>query len=137
MNFRLIAELVRLRYKLLWARTRTRNGRIALFMTGYLLFVLVMILLAAGGLGAGILAVQSGKAQMVAEIVLGSLFVQAVLATILMGFGMNAIFSDFELRRYPIGARERRLPTVQKRWRPTSRKQKLRNLGTRRPRPLT
>ena len=109
MNFRLIGELVRLRYKLLWARTRTRNGRIALFMTGYLLFVLVMILLAAGGLGAGILAVQSGKAQMVAEIVLGSLFVQAVLATILMGFGMNAIFSDFELRRYPIGARERRL----------------------------
>jgi hypothetical protein len=109
MNLKLIGELVRLRYKLLWARTRNRNGRIALFITGYLLLVLVAILLGAGGIGAGILAVRSGHAEKVAQIVLGSLFIQATLGTIIMGFGMNATFSDFELRRYPVGALERRL----------------------------
>src|SRR5581483_6327368 len=40
---------------------------------------------------------------------LTSLFLQALLATVMMGFGMSAIFSDVELRRYPIGASERRL----------------------------
>ena len=35
MNFELIGNLVRLRYKLLWAKTRSRNGRIALFMAGH------------------------------------------------------------------------------------------------------
>ena len=37
MNFQLIGVLIRLRYKLLWAKTRTRNGKIALFFAGYLL----------------------------------------------------------------------------------------------------
>ncbi|HLH18156.1 MAG TPA: hypothetical protein VKX45_13110 [Bryobacteraceae bacterium] len=109
MNFQLIGALIGLRYKLLWARVRTRNGRIALFMAGYLLFILVAVLMALGGLGAGITAVRSGKAQLIAQIVLGSLFLQALLGTVIMGFGMNAAFSDFELRRYPIGAMERRL----------------------------
>ena len=44
---------------------------------------------------------------MVARIVLSSVFVQALIATISLGFGMNTIFSDLELRRYPIRARER------------------------------
>jgi hypothetical protein len=109
MNHRTIAELIRLRYKLLWARTRTRNGRIALFFVGYLLFVLVAVLLGAGGLGAAMLAVRSGKAELVAQIVLGSLFFQALMATVIMGFGMNATFSETELRRYPVSALERRL----------------------------
>ena len=102
-----IGELIRLRYKLLWARTRSRNGRIALFFTGYLLFLLVVLLLGAGGLGAGIAAVRLGKAQMVAQAVLASLFVQTLLATVIMGFGMSAMFSETELRRYPITALER------------------------------
>jgi hypothetical protein len=109
MNLQLIGELVRLRYKLLWARTRSRNGRIALFITGYLLFVLVAILLSAGGFGAGMVAVRSGQAEKVAQIVLGALFLQAVLGTVIMGFGMNATFSDLELRRYPVTALERRI----------------------------
>jgi hypothetical protein len=79
MNFELIGELIRLRYQLLWARTRSRNGRIALFIVGYLIFALVMLLLGAGGLGAAIAAVRSGKAQPVTQIVLGSLFVELVL----------------------------------------------------------
>ena len=52
MDFELIGNLIRLRYKLLWANTRTRNGKIALFFAGYLLLVMVISLLAAGGVGA-------------------------------------------------------------------------------------
>jgi hypothetical protein len=93
-NTRLMGELIRLRYKLMWAKTRTRNGKIALFFVGYLLLALVFALLAAGGFGAATVAVRSGKAEMVTRIVLGSLFAQALLGTVMMGFGMSAIFSD-------------------------------------------
>src|SRR5215467_4668186 len=109
MNTKTIGELIRLRYKLLWARTRTRNGKIALFFVGYLLFALVGALLSLGGLGAAELAVRTGKAELVAQIVLSSLFFQALMATLVMGFGMNAMFSETELRRYPVSALERRV----------------------------
>ena len=109
MNFELIGILVRLRYKLLWAKTRSRNGRIALFMAGYLLLVLLIALLASGGFGAALLAVRSGKAEQVAQAVLSGLYVQAVVAAVILGFGVNAIFSEAQLRRYPLKARERRL----------------------------
>ncbi|MGA1996262.1 MAG: hypothetical protein ABSH45_10840, partial [Bryobacteraceae bacterium] len=101
MNTRLVGELVRLRYKLLWARTRSRNGKIALFFVGYLLFIAVAILLVVGGFGAGVAAVRFGKAGLVAAIVLASLFVETLFCTVVMGFGLNAVFSDAELRRYP------------------------------------
>lgn len=45
MNAPLILGLISLRYKLLWAKTRSRNGRIALFLTGYLLLLLLLVLL--------------------------------------------------------------------------------------------
>lgn len=109
MNMPLILELVSLRYKLLWAKTRSRNGRIALFLTGYLLLLLLLVLLAFGGLSAAIAAVRLGKALQVAQAVLMSLFIQAVISTNILGFGMSAIFSDTELRRYPISASDRRL----------------------------
>ena len=105
MNFELIGNLVRLRYKLLWAKTRSRNGRIALFMTGYLLVVLLIAVLASGGLGAALVAVRSGKAETVAQAVLSGLYLQAVVAAVVLGFGVNAIFSEAQLRRYPLKAR--------------------------------
>jgi hypothetical protein len=107
MNWKLIGDLIRLRYKLMWAKTRSRNGKIALFVIGYLLFALLVALLSLGGLGAGIVAIQSGKAERMAQVVLSGLFVNAVFGTILLGFGMSAVFSDTELRRYPLHERER------------------------------
>ncbi len=107
MNTERIGGMVGLRYKLLWAKTRSRNGRIALFFAGYLLFVMVLALLVSGGFGAGILAARSGKAELVARIVLGSVFLQAMVASVTLGFGMSNIFSDLELRRYPLRAHER------------------------------
>jgi hypothetical protein len=109
MNFESIGHLLGLRYKLLWARTRSRNGRIAIFIVGYLIFVLVMLLLGTGGFGAAIIAVRSGRALTVARIVLSSLYVEMILLTVILGFGLNAMFADRELRRYPVGAIERRV----------------------------
>ena len=82
MNFELIGNLVRLRYKLLWAKTRSRNGRIALFMAGYLLLVLLIALFASGGFGAALVAVRTGKAELVAQVVLSGLYVQAAMAAL-------------------------------------------------------
>lgn len=93
----------------MWAKTRSRNGRIALFMVGYLLVVLLIALLAAGGLAAGIVAIRAGQAERIVQTVLFALFLQAVFASNIMGFGLNAIFSDTELRRYPLAALDRRL----------------------------
>ena len=52
---------------------------------------------------------RAGKALTVTRVVLTSLFAQALLATVMLGFGMSAIFSDLELRRFPVGASDRRL----------------------------
>src|SRR5207344_1423923 len=102
MNTALIGELVRLRYKLLWAKTRSRNGRIALFLAGYLLLVMLIALLTTGGFGAALIAVRSGKAENIARTTLAVLFLEAVLAANILGFGMSAVFAESELRRYPL-----------------------------------
>jgi hypothetical protein len=107
MNLGSIGQLIRLRYKLIWARTRTRNGKIALFLVFYALVIMVGGLLAAGGVTAGIVAVRSGKAELVAQGVLTGLFVWALITSALLGFGINAAFTDTELRKYPLTSRER------------------------------
>jgi hypothetical protein len=109
MDLELIGNLIRLRYKLLWANTRTRNGKIALFFAGYLLLVMVISLLAAGGVGAGMVAIRSGHGTVMAGAVLTGIFAQGLLASVILGFGMTAIFSETELRRYPLRAAERRV----------------------------
>ncbi len=109
MNLQLLGNLIRLRYRLIWAKTRSRNGKIALFMSGYLLLVAAMGLLAAGGLGAGAIAVRTGKATEIAAIALFVVYLCASIGTVILGFGMNAIFAESEMRRYPLRAREREL----------------------------
>jgi hypothetical protein len=109
MNRELIGHLIGLRYKLMWAKTRSRNGRIALFFLGYLLFVFAALFFAAGGVGAGIMAMKSGHSQNVARASFSGIYTTAILWTLLLGFGMNALFSETELRRYPLAAPDRRL----------------------------
>jgi hypothetical protein len=107
MDTTLILRLVGLRYTLLWAQTRTRNGRIALFLAGYLFAVLILLLMTAGGYGAAMVAVRSGHAEGVAQAVLGGLFVNAIIASVVTGFGINTAFTDAALRRYALSAGER------------------------------
>src|ERR1035438_9214210 len=107
MNTPLILRLVGLRYKLLWAQTRTRNGRIALFLVGYLFALLILLLMTAGGYGAAMIAVRSGQAEKVAQAVLGGLFLNALVASVVTGFGINTAFTDAALRRYALNAGDR------------------------------
>jgi len=107
MDPHLVIRLAALRYKLLWAQTRTRNGRIALFLVGYVSGLLILLAFTAGGLGAAMVAVRSGKALAVAQIVLGSLFLNGILASVVTGFGINSAFSDTALRRFALNAGER------------------------------
>jgi hypothetical protein len=108
MNFQPIGHLIGLRYKLLWAKTRTRNGRIALFMAGYLLFALSAAFFAIVGFSGGMAAVRFGRVERIAQGALTVLFVCATVTSLMLGFGMNEVFSDAELRRYPLKAGERR-----------------------------
>jgi len=109
MDFELIGTLIRLRYKLLWANTRTRNGKIAIFFAGYLLLVMVLALLGAGGTGVGMMAIRSGRGAELAGALLSGIFAQGLLASVILGFGMTTIFSETELRRFPLRAMERRV----------------------------
>jgi len=59
--------------------------------------------------GAGMTAIKSGKGTLLAGVLLGGIFAQGLLASVILGFGMTTIFSEVELRRYPLRERERRL----------------------------
>src|SRR5215475_10581036 len=107
MNWRAIGNLIKLRYKLMWAKTRSRTGKIALFLIGLLSYQLLLALVSAGGIGTAVVAVRSGKAEEMAQILLSGLFLNAVFASVLLGFGVSAAFTDAELRRYPLHRLER------------------------------
>ena len=52
-------------------------------------------------------AVRSGQAEKVAQAVLGGLFLNALLASVVTGFGINTAFTDAALRRFALTAGER------------------------------
>src|SRR5260370_32964248 len=68
---------------------------------------MLIALLTPGGCAAGSAAVRAGSAEKLAQGVLLALFLQAVLAANVLVFGMHAIFSETELRRYPLAALDR------------------------------
>lgn len=107
LHSRLLGHLLGLRYRLLWAQTRSRNGRIALFISAYLFGMMVFALLAFGGFGAALAGVKSGHAELVARIVLAAFFFNGLTASVILGFGMDSVFSGAALRRYPLSALDR------------------------------
>src|SRR5581483_10839216 len=98
MNWELIGNLIRLRYRLMWANTRTRNGKIVLFIAGYLLFLGVAVVLSLAAAGTGMVAVHSGTANTLIGGILSVIFFQGVICSVMLGFGMGVIFSETELR---------------------------------------
>jgi hypothetical protein len=107
MNWRLIGSLIRLRYTLLRARGRSENGRIALLAMGCLLFLLITAALSGRGFHAGMAAIRFGNVERVSQIVLSTLFLSALFLSVIMGLGVSSVFTDAELRRYPLNAFER------------------------------
>jgi hypothetical protein len=73
------------------------------------LFGLVAAFVLSGGFAGALAMVRSGQAERMAQGALSMLFFQAILVANLLGLGMNAIFSERELRRYPLTAVDRLL----------------------------
>jgi hypothetical protein len=99
--------LVKLRYRLIWAQARTRNGKIALLVLLYLLGGSVALLLALGGLGAAIADEEFRQEGFLARWMLAGFFVNGMGLSLLFGIGARAAFTDESLRRYPLDDRER------------------------------
>jgi hypothetical protein len=107
MNMPALFDIVGLRYRLLWAKVRLKRGRVVLLVGAYFLVLPLLIVLFTGGVGSARAAVSSGKAELVAEIVLGCVYLDAILIAILLGSGTSPAFADSELRRYPLSRLER------------------------------
>ncbi len=105
--FRSLALLLGLRYRLLWAQARLRPGKTVLYCLGFLLLVSAAAWAHLGGLGGAGALVRSGRAEQAAGALLGLCYASAVLAAVLLGYGMNAVFADAVLRRYPLRRLER------------------------------
>lgn len=107
MRLQPLLRIVALRYRLLWAKVRSKQGRIILFLCGYFLVFPVAIVLLAGGIGSSLAAIRSGKAELIAQIVLGSVYLDAILIAAILGIGSAPAFSDASLRRFPLSRLER------------------------------
>jgi hypothetical protein len=99
--------LLVLRYRILWAQVRSSRTGIA--WLAFLAFglLLIMAVVAVGGMAAITAGVSAGRAEVVARIALGSLFVNMLISSTLLGFGVNQVFSDVVLRRFPLTRFER------------------------------
>ncbi len=107
MNPQLILTFVALRYRLLWAAVRSRNGKIALLALGWVLLSILLLSFLLGGFNAARIAVESRQSRLIARTVLGGLFLSATFVGVFTGWGIQDAFSDAVLRRYPLNARGR------------------------------
>jgi hypothetical protein len=78
----------------------------------WFLFVQVILLgvgvaSAVFGFGALVVAVQMGRAEPMVRAILGVVFLNALVSSLVLGYGLNQAFSDKSLRRYPFSYSER------------------------------
>lgn len=99
--------LIGLRYRLIWAQARTSQGRIALLLALYLLGAMTALLLAMGGLGAAVAAINLGQGEAISRWMLTSLYANGFGLSLLFGFGARAAFTESALRRYPMRVEQR------------------------------
>ncbi len=98
---------VRLRYRLIWSQARNGSGKIALLFALYLLCALIAFFFLLGGAGSAITAIELGRGELLARLMLVSLFLSGVGLSLLFGLGPREAFSDNSLRRFPMNARSR------------------------------
>ncbi|MGH9838989.1 MAG: hypothetical protein ACREEM_09405 [Blastocatellia bacterium] len=99
--------LIKLRYRLIWAQSRTRNGRIALLFLLYMLGGSIALLFLLSGFGATIADDVFGQNGFFARWMLAGFFINGVGLSLLFGVGVREAFSDESLRHYPFSVRER------------------------------
>ena len=102
-----ITRLVFARYRLQWAKVRGSALHSSLFLAAQGLLLLLVLITASSGLAGAAVAVRLGRAEFVARTILGAVFLNALVASVLLGLGMSQAFSDAVLRRYPLSRAER------------------------------
>jgi len=102
LNYYMLGTLIRLRYQLLWAHSRSKNGRIALLLAGYILGALVFLFFNFGGQAVAVAGVKLGHGEEIARLILSSLFVSGIFTSLALGVGPRLAFSEQVLRRYPL-----------------------------------
>lgn len=103
----LLLTIVAFRYRLLWAAVRTRSGRVALFVVGYLATLIVGGFSFLGGMEIGAAAMASGRGLLLYQVSCSALFVSTVAATVVLGVGVNRPLSDQSLLRFPLSRNAR------------------------------
>ena len=69
----------------------------ALFL-GILLTGLLAALLALGAFGTALASIRMGKSEMVGRAALGTVYLLALIASVVLGFGADGVFTDFPER---------------------------------------
>ena len=100
-------DIVRLRYVLMWAQIRRSTGRMLWFVFIQLVFIVAAAVGAVLGFGALVVAVQAGQAEPIARAIMGVIYLNTIVASLVFGYGLNQAFSDKSLRRYPFSYAER------------------------------
>lgn len=100
-------DIVRLRYLLQWAQIRRSPARMAWFIAVQVILVGVGVASAVVGFGALVVAVQLGRAESMVQAILAAVFLNALVTSLVLGYGLNQAFSDTSLRRYPFSYSER------------------------------
>lgn len=100
-------DILRLRYLLQWAQIRRSPARMAWFIFVQVILVVVGVVSAVFGFGALVVAVQMGRAESMVQAILGAIFLNALVTSLVLGYGLNQAFSDKSLRRYPFSYSER------------------------------
>lgn len=103
----MIRHLLALRYKLLWAQSRNRSGKVAIFMVLYLAGAGIAALAGTGGWKAARTGIEMGRAEFVAALLLTGCASLALAATLILGIGVNPAFSVSTLQRYPLTPSQR------------------------------
>jgi hypothetical protein len=99
--------LVKLRYLLIWAQARTRNGKIALLFLLYLLGASTAFVFAISGFGTAIAEEEYAQDGFLIRWALTALFTNGLGLPLLFGGSARAAFTDEALRRYPVDERQR------------------------------
>lgn len=107
MDRRTFVQLAGIRFRLQWARARRSPGKRALFVILQAIVVVIILVVAITGLAGAITAAAAGQIESSASLLLWAPFLNALVASVLLGYGMNQVLSDATLRRYPLSARDR------------------------------
>jgi hypothetical protein len=106
-SLRRFLDVVRLRYSLQWAQIRRSPGRLLWFLFIQVVVLGVATVGAILGFGALAIAVQTGRATGIVQAILGGIYANALVASLVFGYGLNQAFSDKMLRRYPFSQVDR------------------------------